>query len=91
MLCPIPSISVAFPPGHGMGLGGFSLAVLISRGCSISVVSSTRHLSGGLPGGGTAEADARQGKSTDKKCRRHSDGRRVLLGRPRAPLAAVRH
>lgn len=86
-----PSRPKAFLPGHGMSLGGFGLAVLILRGCDISVASSTRHLCGGLPGGGTAEADARQGKSTDKKCGRHSDGYRALLGRLWALLATIRH
>lgn len=43
---------------------------------------SRQHLSPlrGLPGGGTAETDASQGKSTDQKAGRQSGGHRAWLG-----------
>lgn len=62
--------------------------------CRISAAGSSCHLCGGLPGGGTAETDASQGKSKgtgirDAKRRAHGlDGVRAWL-RPTAPSVAV--
>lgn len=61
--------------GNWGSQGGFA------GGCGISGAGGGAcHLCGGLPGGGTAETDARQGKSVDKKPGRPSGGRRVRLG-----------
>lgn len=65
----------------GWDLGGFGLTGWLSGGCRISAAGSACHLCGGLPGGGTAEADASQGKSMDKNPGRPIGGRRAWLGR----------
>lgn len=54
--------------------GGFGLF------CRISAAGSCRHLCGGLPGGGTAETDASQGKSREQRSGMQSSGHRAWDG-----------
>lgn len=82
-----------------VGFGGDSGS---SGVCRISAAGSSCHLCGGLPGGGTAETDASQGKSREQESGMQSGGHRAWM-EPcpgcvpqlrarlfRAPVAAVR-
>lgn len=81
-----PSVTLSFGDLHGtvhpagMGFWGIWAHGVAFRG--LWDLCSRQHLSPlrGLPGGGTAETDASQGKSTDQKAGRQSGGHRAWLG-----------